>query len=231
MPGTLEKVAQLGYKEVEFAGYSGLPPAEVRALLARNGLTSPSTHVRLSANADTWKKALDDSVAIGHEWITVPSVPGGFDGATQDGWKQLADRFNKAGQEAKAAGLRFAFHNHDAEFRDVQGGIPYEILLANTDPALVHFQIDIYWMTRAGRNVLDYYSRFPGRFPMVHVKDSSGAPAHNMVEVGTGSIDFATIFARGISQGTKHFFVEHDNPADAMASIRISAEYLLKLEF
>jgi sugar phosphate isomerase/epimerase len=109
--------------------------------------------------------------------------------------------------------------------------VPFDTLLAGTDPALVSFQIDIYWMTRAGRNVLDYYASFPNRFPMVHVKDSSGAPAHTMVDVGSGTIDFAAIFARATTQGTRHFFVEHDNPGDAMASIKASADYLLKLEF
>jgi sugar phosphate isomerase/epimerase len=229
--GTLEKVAQAGYREVEFAGYNALPPSEVRALLSRFGLTSPSTHVGLPNNAEAFRKILDDSAMIGHEFVTAPSLPGGVDRTSVDGWKSLADRFNEAGAAAKAAGLRFAFHNHDAEFRPVQERIPFDVLVENTDPALVSFQIDIYWMTRAGHDTLSYYAKFPNRFPMVHVKDSSGPPEHTMVDVGKGKIDFAAIFARGVAQGTRHFFVEHDSPADPMASIRASAEHLAKLEF
>jgi sugar phosphate isomerase/epimerase len=231
MPGTLEKVAQAGYKEVEFAGYQSMSPAEVRALLSRFGLTSPSTHVGLSNNPEAWKRALDEAKSVGHEFITVPSLPGGFDRTSQDGWKQLADRFNSAAQEARTAGLRFAFHNHEVEFREVQGAVPFDILLANTDPALVSFQIDIYWMTKGGKDVLDYYDRFPNRFPMVHVKDSAGPPEHAMVDVGKGTINFAAIFAKAVTQGTKHFFVEHDSPADPLASMRASAEYLARFEF
>jgi sugar phosphate isomerase/epimerase len=239
MAGTLEKVAQAGYKEVEFAGYQTtvagqvrtLTPAEVGALLTRFALTSPSTHVGLSNNADSWKAAVDSAKLIGHEFITVPSLPGGFDRNTQDGWKALADRFNIAAAVARSAGLRFAFHNHDAEFRDVQGTTGFDLLLAHTDPALVSFQIDLYWMTRGGRDALDYYTKHPTRFPMLHVKDSAGPPDHRMVDVGKGVIPFGAIFARAVNQGTKHFFVEHDNPADPMDSMRVSAEYLTRLEF
>ena len=236
LPGTLEKIAQAGYKEVEFAGYRSetgyyrIPPAEVRNLLNRFGLTSPSNHVGLSNNPDAWKKTLDDAKIVGHEYITAPSLPGG-DTSTADGWKAIADRFNKAGAEAKAAGLKFAFHNHQTEFRDVGGTPGFDILLANTDPSLVSFQIDIYWMTVGGKNALDYFTKYPNRFPMLHVKDRSGPPQPEMVDVGKGTIDFASIFARAVTQNTKHFFVEHDNPADPMASIRASAEYLSRLEF
>jgi sugar phosphate isomerase/epimerase len=224
-------VARAGYKEVEFAGYHQVAPAEVRNLLTRFGLTSPSVHAGLSNTPDAWQRVVDDAKTVGHQYVTVPSLPGGFDRATQDGWKQLADRFNKAAEVAKAAGLGFAFHNHEAEMRDVQGTPGIDILLMNTDPALVNFQIDIYWMVRGGKDPLDYYTRFPNRFPMLHVKDSAGAPSHTMVDVGKGTINFAAIFARAVTQNTRHFFVEHDSPADPMASMRASAEYLTKLEF
>ena len=233
VPGTLEKVAQAGYKEVEFAGYYNLPAAEIRNLLAKNGLTSPSTHMGLQSAPDAWKKAVDEARLIGHDFITVPSVPGGFDKASVDGWKQCADRFNKAAEVARAAGLRFAFHNHAAEFNAVQGSVPFDILIENTDPALVDFQIDIHWMVVGGRNILDYYAKYPTRFPMVHVKDRDPSlPAgRQMVDVGKGTIEWARIFPVSLSHGTRHFFVEHDTPADPIASMRASADYLSKLEF
>jgi sugar phosphate isomerase/epimerase len=228
--GVLEAVAQAGYKEVEFAGYFEKPATEIRALLLRFGLTSPSTHIGLPSSDDAWKAALDTSVAMGHEYVTVPSLPR-FDQSTLDGWRQLADRFNKAGALAKAAGLKFAFHNHNAEFRPIQDQIPYDVLVANTDPSTVSFQIDVYWMTVGGQSVVDYMAKFPNRFPMLHLKDRAAPPQTGMVDVGQGNIDFAVILSKAVAQGSKHFFVEHDSPADPIASARASAAYLSRLEF
>src|SRR5436190_863509 len=109
--------------------------------------------------------------------------------------------------------------------RDVRG------LLAKTDPKLVQLEVDLYWITKGGQDPLAYFARWPGRFPMVHVKDSAGPPDHRMVAVGAGKIDFKKIFAQSDQAGIKHYFVEHDDAADAFASIRASCEYLKRLEF
>jgi sugar phosphate isomerase/epimerase len=109
--------------------------------------------------------------------------------------------------------------------------VPYDVLLDRTDPELVGFELDLYWITKAGHDPLAYFDRYPGRFPAVHVKDSAGAPAHRMTEVGGGSIDFRRIFAKRKQAGIEHAFVEHDQPADALASIRASYDYLSKLTF
>jgi sugar phosphate isomerase/epimerase len=228
MAGTVAQVAAIGYREVEFAGYNGLAPAAVRDLLAKNSLTSPSTHIGLQTG-DAWKKSLDDTKAIGHDYITVPSLSGAR--ATLDDWKRIAEQFNVAAAAAKAAGLRFAYHNHDFEFRPIAGAIPYDLLIAQTDPALVHFQVDVYWMTKAGGDILDYLTRFPTRITMLHLKDSSGPPAHQMTDVGSGTIKWPAILARAAQLGITHSFVEHDQPADAFASVRASYAYLSTLEF
>src|SRR3989475_4408761 len=140
-------------------------------------------------------------------------------------------RSNRAAAQAHDAGLQFAYHNHDFEFARTEGRLPYDVLIAETDPKLVQFEIDLYWMVKGGQDPLAYFARLPGRVPMVHVKDSAGPPAHRMVDVGAGKIDFKKIFAQRDQAGIRHFFVEHDQPADPFASIRASCDYLKRLEF
>ena len=226
--GTIAKVAAAGYNEVEFAGYFGKSPAEVRAMLDGNGLTAPSAHIG-SMDPDKWPQALDAARVIGHRYVVVPWIP--EEQRTLDGFKQIAAHFNKAAEQARAAGLQFAYHNHDFEFVPTGGQLPYDILLTETDPKLVQMEMDLYWITKGGQDPLKYFARWPGRFPMVHVKDSMGPPDQKMADVGAGKIDWKRIFSREDQAGIKHFFVEHDQPADPFASIRASCEYLKKLEF
>jgi sugar phosphate isomerase/epimerase len=143
----------------------------------------------------------------------------------------MAQRFNRVAAMARAAGVRFAFHNHNAEFRKIGDAVPLDILLKETDPALVDFQMDLYWVVNAGADPLDYLARFPGRFRMVHVKDSMGPPNHRMADVGAGTIDFKKIFAQSAKAGVEHYFVEHDDPADPLASAAASYKYLHALQY
>ncbi len=179
--GTLAHVAQIGYKEVEFAGYFNHAPAEVKAMLDRHGLSSPSTHVAFESD-DQWKAALDAAKTIGHEYIVMPWIPAERR-KTLDDWKNFAQVFNHAGQAAHAAGIQFAYHNHDFEFPKMDGQVPYDLLLQSTDPQLVKLEIDLYWITKAGQDPLDYFARWPGRVPLVHVKDSVEA---HLREAGAG---------------------------------------------
>lgn len=237
LPGTLANVAAIGYKEVEFAGYFGRSPAEIRDLLARNGLTSPSTHVPIELMRKEWPKTLAAAKQAGHQWVTIPwlgeSERGGI-----DAWKRLAAEFNGAARIARDSGLRFAYHNHDFELTPIppalpQGSptIPLEVLISNTDPALVDFELDLYWLTKGGGVASTYFHKYGKRFPLVHVKDSKGGIDHEMTEVGSGSINFRGIFAEGEKAGIQHYFVEHDQPADPMASISTSYKYLASLEY
>ncbi|PYO09834.1 MAG: sugar phosphate isomerase/epimerase [Gemmatimonadetes bacterium] len=230
LPGTLSKVAAIGYKEVEFAGYFGRTPVQIRELLRRDGLSSPSTHLPFESLESGWQKQLDDAKGIGHHWATIAWIPEDKR-KTLDDWKRHADSFNKAGAQAKAAGMRFAYHNHDFELRSVDGQRPLDILLTSTDPSLVDFEMDLYWVKFGGGDPLDFFNRYPKRFAMVHVKDSSGPPDNRMVDVGQGTIDFRSIFAQSQKAGIKHYFVEHDQPADPIATIRNSYNYLHRLTF
>ena len=226
---TIARVAASGYKEVEFAGYFKKTPAEIRAMLDRNGLTSPSAHIS-AAGADAWHEALDAAHVVGHQYVVVPWIP--VEQRTGiDGYKKIAADFNQKAEQARAAGLQFAYHNHDFEFAPVDGKLPYDVLLAEADPKLVQMEMDLYWIIKGGQDPLTYFARWPGRFSMVHVKDSMGAPDNKMADVGAGTIDWKRIFAKQQQAGIKHFFVEHDQPADAFASIKASCDYLKRLEF
>jgi sugar phosphate isomerase/epimerase len=177
---------------------------------------------------DDWARALDDAAAIGHRYVTIPWI-GTDQRRTIDDWKRVAGLFNERAAQARAVDLRFAYHNHDFEFVRAGGTVPFDVLLAETEPDLVDFELDIYWITRAGFDPLDYLARHPGRFRMTHLKDSAGAPDHRMQDVGSGTIDFARIIAAANGAGARHHFVEHDQPSDPMAAIRASYEYLAGL--
>lgn len=228
MPGTLEQLAKIGYKEVEFAGYFKHPAAEVREMLRTNGLTAPSVHVGIEAIETDSAKTFADAKTIGHEFITVASPPRGPK-VTADDWKQIAARFNAAGKGCKSAGFRFAFHNHDDIVRKTGDVLPIDVLMRETDPALVSYEMDIYWAVNGGADPLQLLAAYPGRFSMFHAKDSMGPPDHKMADVGAGVIDFKTIFAHG--KGIEHYFVEHDSPPDPLASSAASYKYLANLEF
>jgi sugar phosphate isomerase/epimerase len=224
--GTLAKVAAIGYGEVEFAGLFNHSPQEVRTILDRNGLSAPSSHVPYKDIENDLPKSLETGHTLGQSYIVCPFIDENM--RTPDGWKRITDTFNRAGEASKQAGIQFAYHNHDFEFKPAEGQMPYDILLKNTDPNLVKMEMDLFWITKAKQDPLTYFSRYPGRFLLVHVKDMK--KNGEMTEVGSGSIAFKKIFADS-KAGIQHYFVEHDNPKDPLQSIKISYEYLSKLRF
>lgn len=228
--GTLFRLGEIGYQEVEFHDYFGRTPEQVKAALRRANLVAPATHVPFERLRDGWDRVLGDAAAIGHEAVLVAWVPAA-ERADLDGWRRVGDLFNQAGAAARAAGLRFAYHNHEFEFAPVQGQIPYDVLLAATDPALVGLQLDLYWITKGGQDPIAYFARHPGRFESVHIKDSAGPPDHRMVDLGAGTIDFRRIFAQHRQAGIRHYFAEHDEPADPLGFCRTAFRYLKRLRF
>ena len=241
--GSIAKVAQAGYKEVEFAGYFDHTPQQVRAILDRNGLTAPSCHVAYNMLGDQWPGVLEAAKVVGHQYVVCPWIDDAIR-AKPEGWKQAADTFNRAAVVAKKAGIQFAYHNHNFEFIKIDGKYAYDILLESTDPHLVKMEMDLCWITIAGQDPLKYFAKYPGRFPLVHVKDVSklstspdGAPVaiddvtKNMVAVGSGVINFKPIFAKSSQAGIQHYFVEDDVPKSPFDEIRQSCQYLSKLSF
>jgi sugar phosphate isomerase/epimerase len=228
---TLGQVAAAGYKEVEFAGYFKRTPAQLVAALKANGLSSPSCHLGMTEfRSPDWAKIVDGAAQVGHRWLVLAWLPEA-DRASVDAYKGVADTLLKAGEVAKQAGLRVGFHNHDMEFKQMGGTCGLDVMLDATHDTDVGFELDLYWATRAGVDPLAYFARYPGRFPLVHVKDAGPAPSYKMSDVGKGQINFAKIFAQHAQAGIQHYYVEHDEPGDALLSIQASAAYLRTLNF
>jgi sugar phosphate isomerase/epimerase len=226
--GTLSKIAGIGYKEVEFAGYFGHSPADVRAILNRLNITAPSAHGPLSMLTDNWQKTIDDAKVMGHEYLIVAYL-NDDQRKSLDDYRRHADLFNSAGETARKSGIKFGYHNHDFEFKPMEGKLPYDLLLERTDPNLVKLEMDLFWITKGGQSPLTYFSRYPGRIELVHVKDMDASK--NMVDVGKGTINWAQIFAERDKAGIRHFFVEHDNPPVPLDSAKASYNYLSALTF
>ena len=229
---TLAEVAAIGYGEVEFAGYFGRPPAQVKASLDAEGLVAPAVHLSLEELRSTFDEAVLAAQTIGHRYFVLPFIsgsdrPSGSGAEIGDGYSRLAGEMNDIGQRCQEAGLRFAYHNHDFELVETDGVRPLDILLDRTDPGLVDFELDFYWLEHGGGDPFDYFARHPGRFSLCHVKDRT--PSGDMVDVGAGAIDFAAIFERSAEAGLLHYFVEHDSPGDPLQSVRASYDHLAGL--
>ncbi len=225
--GTIRQVAALGYKEVEFAGYYDRSPEDIHALLEESGLTAPATHILIEDMRADLAGIIEMAKAMGHTYVVCPYLS--EEERTLEHYRQHAMFFNEAGAYCQENGLQFAYHNHDFEFFPTDGVIPYDILLADTDPDLVKLELDLYWTTKAGVSATDLFARQPGRFPCVHVKDMG--PAEEMVQVGQGSIDFAELFSYSDQAGVQHYFVEHDHPEDPMQSVTGAIAHLRTLTF
>ena len=226
--GTLEAVARIGFHEVEFHDYFGRSPQEVRTLLAGLGLDAPAAHFSWQGLNDNPDAIIETAREIGHRYVILAWLPP-EDRSSVEQLKNLAKLCNRWGESSRKAGLQFAYHNHDFEFQPIDGQVPFDILLSETEPDLVEFEMDLFWTIKAGRDPLEYFEKHPGRFPLCHVKDM--AAGQQMVDVGAGEIDFASIFQHSEQAGLRYYFIEHDNPADPLASIESSFKHLEALTF
>jgi sugar phosphate isomerase/epimerase len=226
--GTLRAIAEIGYDQVEFAGYFDHSPAEVRGILEEAGLEAPACHVSLDALRHDLTSTIETARAVGHRFVLCAWLaPEERESAAK--YRALAGLFNEVGATCQEAGLSFGYHNHDFEFETVDGATPMDLLLGGTDPAKVAFEMDLYWIVKGGREPLEYFARYPGRFKLCHVKDMT--TDGTMADVGAGAIDFAEIFAHSREAGLEYFFVEHDEPADPLASLAASYHYLQALRY
>jgi len=230
--GTLAKLRKIGFLEVEFAGYpDGMSGREVAAMLARVGLDGPSGHIGMDRIRGDWEATLDFARDAGHGYLVVASLPAA-DRASAEAFRRLGGELNRAGEAAKAKGIQLCYHNHDVEFQPLGDRLPYDLLLEATDPELVKFELDVYWMTHGGRDPVEYFRRWPGRFPLLHLKDMDRTPARGFTELGRGRIDFARILAGAKQGGARHYFYEQDRtPGDPLASAKVSYAYLETLRF
>lgn len=225
--GSLARVAEIGYREVEFAGYFDHPARDVRRILHRHGLAAPAAHISLEDIRTRWARTLDDAHTIGHRYLVCAWI--NDEDRSPDGYRRVAAEFNGAAEAARKAGIGFAYHNHSYEFVPLAGRLPYDILLDGSDPELVKFEMDLFWITRGGGDPFAYFARYPGRFPLVHVKDFEANGT--MTDVGKGVIDWKALFAKADLGGVKHYFMEFDDPKAPFESVQASYEYLEKLSY
>ena len=251
VPGNIKKIAAIGYKEIESAfskkgGFYGLKATEFDSLLKDNGLSWKSHHVigapfKMPPGAkpptgpdgkpisippmknlrDNMQELIDTVAEADIPYLVCASIPYG----TTDELKSSIDILNKTNEACKKAGMKFAYHNHDGEFKAVDGKVPYDAMLADTNCAM---ELDLCWATKAGIDPVELFKKHPGRFQLWHVKDID-KDMKGPQPVGTGIIDWKRIFSNASISGMKHYFVEHDMPADPFASITTSMENLKKI--
>ena len=233
---TFAYVAKAGYKQIELYGFDDVKtywgkktPKEVKDILNVNGLVSPSCHYHLKGfmyegKIDDWKAAVEASAIIGHEYMIIPWVENKY--RTGEYFKRLVDLIGKASELTRAAGIKLAYHNHDFEFINFNGTTGYDILLSETDPMDLKFEMDIYWVVRAGKDPVTLFQQNPGRYVMWHVKDMDKI-TKTFTEVGSGSIDYQNLFTKDKLSGMKHYFIEQDAiKIDPYESITRSFQHL-----
>jgi sugar phosphate isomerase/epimerase len=210
--GTLKKLGQIGYQEIESAqsekgNYYGLEPKEIKKLLKDQGMTLRSGHTHIDKN---WQKSIDEAAEAGQEYIICSVLPS--PGQTVENYQKSAEMFNQAGEQCKKSGILFGYHNHASEFDTGEGKALYDVLLDNTHPELVHMEMDLGWVIAAGKDPLAYFSKYPGRFPLWHLKDMS-LTEKKSVEFGKGGVDIIGLMKQAKQSGMKYYFIEQEEYA------------------
>ena len=233
-PGTLEAVAAIGYREVQVSGRAGHAPAGIRRWLDDAGLVCPSVHLDARQTTET---EIEATKILGAETAFLSAPPEMFvvqDGvygirsdATLDDYRKISDGLNETGARFHAAGLVYGYHNHAFELAPIDGKLPFDLILERTDPDLVAIEIDLGWAQVGGIDPLEYFRRYPGRFPVCHVKDVLADGT--FVDPGTGTVDFPRAFSEASTAGLRHYFVEHDTTSDPLATARAGFAYLKTL--
>jgi sugar phosphate isomerase/epimerase len=226
-PGTYQRLAEIGYATIGVSGRHGYTAPQLRALADANGLKIVLEHVGYDRIRNNWEGAMAEVRTLGAQWIVIPSLPGSLH--TPDGFRQVAAEFNVAGEAARNVGLTLLFHNHGSDFATVDGEVLYDILLNETDPTLVGFLLDLYWCVNGGADPVHYFTAHAGRFPALHVKDMD--TSGGFADVGSGVLDFPTMFDEARPAGVKQWLVEHDNPVDEFATARNSYDYLSTVRY
>ena len=228
VPGTLQAIAEIGYDEVEFAGYFDHTPAEVKGFLDDVGLVSPSAHVSIDDIRTSPERLIETAHTLGNGYIALGWLAPEERG-TLDQYRGHIELVAAFAEQCRDAGLQFAWHNHDFEFIELEGQRPMDMILDSTDADLVQVELDLYWSTKANVDAFSYFERYPGRFPLCHVKDM--AADTSMADVGDGTIDFAAIFAASERAGFNHYYVERDDSSETLNTASNSYRAISALTF
>lgn len=227
--GTMRKIGEIGFNSIETAGYNkrkfyGYKPKAFKKLAKDMGLKAMSSHAGVKMN--TLDHTIEDTLEAGMKYLVLPSVSHDRRKSIDD-YKKLAEEFNVIGDKCNKSGLRFAYHNHSSEFENMDGQVPYDVLLKNTEKDYVTMELDTYWMVRGGYQPTDYFNKFPGRFELLHIKDMDATDSKKTTEIGNGTIDFKAIFAANNISGMKYYFLEQESfTMNEFKSLAISYEYL-----
>jgi sugar phosphate isomerase/epimerase len=241
--GTLKKVKAMGYTEIEVSGgegygdFYGHKAGDLKKILDDVGMRAPSCHYGAPKDDSGWARNIEDAHTLGMEYML--STTHSEWEKSLDGWKRTGDFFNHLGKMCRDAGLKFAYHNHNFEFRAYDGVIAYDELLRSSDKDLVKMEMDCFWITFAGQSPVDYMHKHPDRFAMLHIKDlkpglkptTGGFKGNPFTEVGTGVIDWKAVFTAARACKITHYYVEQDMwDRPSLDSARMSIDYLKKLK-
>jgi len=237
--GTIQQVAKIGYRDVEIYSLYGKSPAEFKKILTDNGITASSGHYLLKDVESNWEKHVDEAKTLDLKYM-VNAILQPEERKSFDDYKRLVEVFTKAGETTQKAGIQFCYHNHNFEFKKYGNTTAYDYLLNKLDPRLVKFEMDCFWVTHAGQDPVAYFNKYPGRFPLLHIKDMKDhpAPTHELdakmglfAPVGQGTINWKRIFAAAPKGGMQHYYVEQDYcEKPPLEAIKISYDYLSKLQ-
>ncbi|MEE4257740.1 MAG: sugar phosphate isomerase/epimerase [Bacteroidales bacterium] len=225
----LKRISGIGYTRLEAAGYEdrqfyGMPPGDFRQLVEELGMRLVASHV--SFNKDNMDKVLEAHREAGIKYLVWPWLSQ-EQRSDLGSYRDIAVKCNAIGKMCKDNNMKFGYHNHDFEFQEMEGKIPYDVLLDETDPELVCMEIDLYWITFAGKDPKKYFEKYPGRFHLWHVKDMAGDGSRDMTEVGSGMIDYKELFGMASVSGMKEFFVEQDTiKGNVFESVQASYNYI-----
>ncbi|MFD1140390.1 TIM barrel protein [Larkinella insperata] len=229
--GTLKQLAKIGYKELESArsdkgNFYGLKPKEIKKIANDLGMNVRSGHVHIDKD---WKRSVDMAAEAGQSYLVCSSLPS--EGQTVSNYERCADLFSKAAEDCQKAKLVFGYHNHDYEFEKKNGKVLYDILIEKSDPKLVKMEMDLGWAILTGNDPLKYFAKYPGRFPLWHLKDMD-AKTKESTEFGKGQINIVKMLKNMDKAGMKYFFVEQEEyPKTAMESAKYDFDYLAKLNY
>lgn len=242
--GVIKKLADLGYQELETFGYNdgalfGMKAKEFGDYVKSLGMRVPSGHYQLGKGERTkamkgtilneWERAVADAKEIGQEYMIIAYL-NADERTSLDDYKFVCENLNKAGEVCKKYGMRIGYHNHDFELVKINDQVPYHLMLSSVDPKLVSMELDLYWLTFAGENPVDYFKKYPGRFEQWHLKDMDKLDRKKNSNLGAGSMDFKQLLSYGPQAGLKHAYIEHDSyPATSWESVEADIAYVKTL--
>jgi sugar phosphate isomerase/epimerase len=220
----LKQAASYGFTEIETGNFMGESADKFLGYLKEIGLSLPAGGFEFKASEDELKKSMSllKSLKVKYAIVYWPWYTGGP--FTLEECKKSAERLNYLGKVCKDNGLVLCWHNHNREFHAMETGIPFDYLMENTDKNLVSCELDLYWVKKGGADPLAVMKKYPGRFPVLHVKDMAPGDAMDFECPGSGIIDFAALFSEAEKQGIKHYMVERDNVPNVLACLKSSGE-------